>query len=146
MVFPSLVSSIDAEASMTSATSRCPLASKRFRFRYFSKITDPTAAMSSAVAILRTVHREFFPPMTNDAPTRAIPVKHAGRTNHHGILESGGINGRASAKASNANKRQRAAIKSKSSHSSWRRRMKKVSVRNRIAPHWMGFAARWRKR
>ena len=75
-----------------------------------------------------------------------MPIKQAGNTNTHGMLESGGMNGRASASATKANRRQRAAISSKSSHSIFRRRTEIVSNKNRIAPHSTGFAACWRTR
>ena len=145
-LLPSLVSSIDAEASMTSATSRRLLASKRFRFRNFSIITNPVAARSKATATTRMSHRAFTLLSTNEPPNSAMPMSPAGRTNNHGMLESGGMKGRASANASKANNKQRAAISNRSSHSILRRRIEMVSNRNRMAPHSMGFAACWRTR
>ena len=62
------------------------------------------------------------------------------------MLESGGMNGRASASASKANNKQRAAINNRSSHSILRRRTEMVSNRKRMAPHSMGFAACLRTR
>jgi hypothetical protein len=73
-----------------------------------------------------------------------MPTNAAGNTNNHGTLESGGTKGRATANAIKANKRQRAAISSRSSHSILRRRIATVSKRKRIAPQSIGFAA-WRR-
>ena len=139
-VLPSSESSIEAEASITSATSRRPLASKRFRFKVRSRKIRPAAASSRTSADKRTIQRAF-PASTKEPPKSAIPIKAAGSTKSHGTLESGGTKGRAIASAARPNSRQRAAMRSRSSHSILRFRSATVSKRKRIAPQLIGFAA-----
>ena len=145
-VLPSRRSCIEVEASMTSATSLRPDASKRLRFTYFSNSTRPAARRRTASDMPRTVQRAFLLLRTNDPPNRAIPRSAAGRTKSHGTEESGVTNGRAMASAISPTSRQRAAMSRRSSHSIFLRRTEMVSKRKRIAPHSTGLAACWRTR
>ena len=113
----------------------------RFKLNRSSKITNPAPATNSTSATNRVIHRFFVPLITNDAPNTPIPSNNNGTKNIQGTVESGGTNGRANAKANNATNKQRAAIRSMSSHSIRRFRIATVSNKKRIAPQSNGFAA-----
>jgi len=142
---PSTGMAIEAEPSMTMATSRSPPASDHcFSWNAASSPDVPSAKSTSAPATASRVHRARRLDQTAAAtPANIDATSRAGSTAAHGMDERLGRIGSAMARTSSARARHRSAIRMISSSRIRRRRMVSESSRNRMAPQ-STRVARWR--